>query len=86
MAFTRPGGESVVVTSASLVARRTARRAGFLIIDCDADAPLLMKWRLLALKASTSPPSLESNESPGIQFIAGLKEQPHGVDGSITEK
>src|SRR5262249_15819258 len=77
--------ESVVATGASLVARPFARRAGHLIIGCNTVAPLLMKWRLLAWKASTSRPPVEPNESLGIPFIVGWKELLLGVVGSTIE-
>ena len=86
MASTGPGGESVVATSARLVGRRSARQPGHLIIDFNTVAPPLMKSPPSVSKASTSLPSLESSESPGIRFIAGWKGQPPGVVGSIIEK
>jgi IS1 family transposase len=43
MAFTRPGGESVVATSVRLVKRHSARQKGHLIIDSNTVAPRLIK-------------------------------------------
>ena len=86
MASIRPGGEGVVATSVKLVERHSARQSGRLIIDFTTVAPSLMKWLLSVWKASTSPPSLESKELAGIQFIAGWKGQPYGVVVSTTEK
>jgi len=85
-AFTRPDGGSVVATSARFVGRRSAQQPLHLIIDSSTVVLPTMKWRLSALKASTSPPSLESNRSPGTQCIVGSKERLLGVAGSIVER
>jgi hypothetical protein len=85
-ASTRQDGERVVATSAKLVGRPSVQHAGHLIIESNTVAPRLMRSRLSALKASTSLPSLELRESPGIRFIAGWKKQPHGAADSMIEK
>src|SRR5215471_3302857 len=85
-AFTRPDGESVVATSAGFVGRRSARQPLHLIIASSTVVLLSRKWRLSALKDSTSPPSLGSNRSHGTQCIVGSKERLPGVVASAIEK